>query len=341
MVFGRSTKRQRAFTLIELLVVIAIVALLVGILLPALAEARKVSRKSVCESNLHQHAIATNTYGADFKEAMFSFTGLPGGSGTALQQAAQQAWAILRDRTGRDDWFQNPPANWIPHILYQHLVLNEYLQQRLPEKMVVCPDDKVRAIWQSDPYEGYDALPTPGIRPGAGSPHYRWPFSSSYRTAPASFSPDAMSGSRRTVSHAGNNGPHNLYMGLTAADGPLGDRKLSDVSFPSQKVLMYDQYDRHTSRREIFHAYGDARCELVMADGSVQFRFSRDANRGFYPNEPNPPRPVGQVTYTPDPWEPPTRNGGATNPGLFVGYSFTRGGLKGVDFSGTEIRDRR
>ncbi len=58
---------RRAFTLIELLVVIAIIALLVAILLPALANARKLARQVREAANLQQLTLAHSTYMGDWK----------------------------------------------------------------------------------------------------------------------------------------------------------------------------------------------------------------------------------------------------------------------------------
>jgi prepilin-type N-terminal cleavage/methylation domain-containing protein len=76
--------KRRAFTLIELLVVIAIIAILMGILMPALARVREQARQQSCGARIGQHVLAMNMW-ADNNDGKMP---MPGTTGAWLQDMA-------------------------------------------------------------------------------------------------------------------------------------------------------------------------------------------------------------------------------------------------------------
>jgi prepilin-type N-terminal cleavage/methylation domain-containing protein len=346
--FWKARYWRGGFTLIELLIVIAIIALLVGILLPALAEARRAARRVICGASQQQLAVATSNYSTDFQDKNSSFTWKKGvqyadwvgPAGDVTQAAANQAIDILRRRADRTDITQI--TGWIPHVLYSHLVLNDYLQQRLPEVSMACPEDRIRRAWQAsvrtNPAEFFQLTERP---PGNSNNEKRWPYSSTYSFVPSYWAPDqAVTVNGVVVPTVTQAGFHYLWNvpGGTAAT-VLGNRKLSDVNFPSQKVMIYEMNDYHSVKNKaLYHAYANAKAELGFFDGSVRILETKNANRGFNPASPNSPNPTTYVYQPTLTWEPPCRNGALTQEGVIGHYRWTRRGLKGVDFGGGEVR---
>jgi prepilin-type N-terminal cleavage/methylation domain-containing protein len=372
---------KKGFTLIELLVVIGIIALLISLLLPALGKWRKLGRKLVCTTQMKQHGVATHSYAADFQDKLYSFTWTPtkqavtdadatlvqeainhARAGDDLQAANAQAVSIIWRRAGENSSSAPLFTGWIPHVLYTHLVLQDYIDQRLPAKLVVCPEDSTRLSWFSKDF--FRSELTSGVLGDEGSA-WRWRYSSSYQHVPAMYSPDG--GTARSVTQ----GPqHNQYQGPSQEES-LGKRKLSDVAFFDSKVQLFDGQDRHNGPVQYFFADKRAKQPLLMFDQSVNEFETKDANHGWRQgtptaetSDPNRPRTdytfwatAGNATvlnYVPNGYygEASTdvtqrkfvnplssRPGtGPTNAPYTGVFQWTRGGLKGVDFKSTQIR---
>ncbi|MEX2217726.1 MAG: prepilin-type N-terminal cleavage/methylation domain-containing protein [Phycisphaerales bacterium] len=342
-----ATKHPRGFTLIELLLVIAIIAILISILLPALSDARRAARSAQCASNLHQQGVATHTYASEFKDRHWSFNwkwpnpqgklpsidpslAFPVG-GTQEYHAAQNQMAdIVRHRGDRLASEIPSPVGLFPYFRYSHLILQDFLAQKLPDPMVACPEDKDRAMWGKDP-RGYDqGLYTPHY--GTGGTNWRWPYSSSYYLSVACFDGNRLGQRAYPISYN--------TVGIPAGSR-YGNRKVSDVLYPSSKAQIFEQFGRHTQKRwtwQSFYGLKTARCMVQAFDASVKLRRSDEANLGCDPRNPTwVPPPNGWIPYNPaavslDP-KPP---GGSVL--SHVSYKYTKGGLRGVDFGGSEVR---
>lgn len=117
----QSRSDPRAFTLIELLVVISIIAILVGILLPALSAARESARSVQCMSRLRQLMTATLTYTIDHKNELVPEGVLDKSTGTVREWC----WAI--------DFSVTTPAE----EAFQYGLLADYLPG--PTVIAGCP----------------------------------------------------------------------------------------------------------------------------------------------------------------------------------------------------------
>ncbi|KAB2656639.1 MAG: prepilin-type N-terminal cleavage/methylation domain-containing protein [Verrucomicrobia bacterium] len=92
---------SRAFTLIELLVVIAIIAILAGMLLPALGRAKAKAYQANCASNLRQIGVAITLYAAESRDTLPSYTGRTPGGGLADPTKASERYLLWFEQLRR------------------------------------------------------------------------------------------------------------------------------------------------------------------------------------------------------------------------------------------------
>lgn len=126
-------RRKSGFTLIELLVVIAIIAILAAILFPVFARAREAARKSQCQNNIKQCAVAIQVYYGDYDAT------LPW-SEIATKNGGNQSGFI----TGAGD-FPLPPVPPSPGEEVKRVSWAQVIYDHLKSKEICfCPSDSAR-----------------------------------------------------------------------------------------------------------------------------------------------------------------------------------------------------
>ncbi|MBX9737574.1 MAG: type II secretion system GspH family protein [Phycisphaerales bacterium] len=278
---------RRALTLIELLVVIAIIALLVGILLPSLNKARKQAKVAICLTNQRQMLLAAFNYSTDFKDRFPGFTWTAGTVTPAtnrppgtppliptniadLEAAGIQAQDIMRRFSKPQNLVVARFPTWIPHIRYSHLPLVEYLASRLPEPMLACP-------------EHFDLKRQQELTQLGRVTAEFYPYSSTYNFVPAFYTPDRFTASGGLLRQGASHLSFQYFQGAPSSRYALGKRRVSDVRYPSRKVWLYDEFDRHFARRPAYYTHRDSKPTVGMMDGSVRIVATQaDVNLGGY-----------------------------------------------------------
>lgn len=240
-----------------------------------------------------------------------------------VEATMHQMVYLARTLSGRSAEELVVTPNVLANANYGHLVLCQYMDFSIPNRLFVSAGDRNKLLWADDP-QGYDqGLYSPNL--GTGGINWRHPYA-------ASFAQDSYLFDRSPFGSLMWAQSTDQY--VVPANTVFGGAGVASMTYPSQKVLLHDKFARYYGPRLPYSAMPEARLPLLMGDGAVAVRSASESNYGWNPSNP---QYVGYLTltYSPNAIEPPI---GGANTSVFIGrYLWTRLGIAGRDFGGPEV----
>jgi prepilin-type N-terminal cleavage/methylation domain-containing protein/prepilin-type processing-associated H-X9-DG protein len=136
-------RRKSGFTLIELLVVIAIIAILIGLLLPAVQKVREAAARMSCQNNFKQWGLAMHNHN-DSKGK------LPYTARTSPRQTFIPLVLPFMEQGNLVTAFSENASNfYVAPFIVQNTTTGTFTQ---PIKTFYCPSDRAGGIWKDDSY---------------------------------------------------------------------------------------------------------------------------------------------------------------------------------------------
>jgi len=134
---------RRGFTLIELLVVIAIIAILIGLLLPAVQKVREAAARMSCTNNLKQWGLAMHNYHDAYNKLPYTAKTSPRQTFVPLVLPYIEQGNLVAAFSGATSNFYVTP------FIVQNTTTGTFAT---PVKTFYCPSDRVGGIWKDDSY---------------------------------------------------------------------------------------------------------------------------------------------------------------------------------------------